>query len=192
MGVRRTTGDKRHASQSTKPTKLIFIVGGARSGKSRFALKICSKKTSRVFLATADALDEEMQKRIHAHQKARGKSWETIEIPIHVAQWFCRRGSQYSAVVVDCLTLWLNNLLRDGVRTRQIPSRIKEFLRAVQVVPGQVVVVSNELGLGLVPGDANSRKFRDLAGRMNQLIAAESDEVYFVVSGIPLRLKSSE
>ena len=143
------------------------------------------------FLATGEPFDEEMKKRILVHQESRGKSWETIEVPIYLAQWFNRQGSQYSAVVVDCLTLWLNNLLRDGVRARQVPSRIKEFVRAVRVVPGRVVVVSNELGLGLVPGDPQSRQFRDLVGRMNQVVAAAADEVYFVVSGIPLPLKQT-
>jgi len=92
-------------------------------------------------------------------------------------------------VVVDCLTLWLNNLHGEGLGTRQIRSRIKEFALAVRHVPGLVIAVSNELGLGLVPLDSTSRRFRDLSGEVNQLIAAAADEVYWVVSGIPIRLK---
>jgi len=113
----------------------------------------------------------------------------TIEVPSKISDWLAEEGGAYSSIVVDCLTLWLNNLLRDKVRPAQVPIHVKAFLRAARACPGQVVVVSNELGLGLVPGDAGSRQFRDAAGRMNQLVAAEADEVYFLVSGLPLRLK---
>ena len=99
------------------------------------------------------------------------------------------QGGKYSSVVVDCLTLWLNNLLREKVRPRHVPSQVRKLLKAIRACPSQVVMVSNELGLGLVPGDAASREFRDVAGRINQLIAAEADQVYFLVSGLPLRLK---
>ena len=106
-----------------------------------------------------------------------------------MAEWFRDKGSRYSGVVVDCLTLWLSNLLCEGVPSRQILVRLKELLQVSRAVPGQVVMVSNELGLGLVPGDPQSRKFRTLAGQVNQRVSEAADEVYFVVSGIPLRLK---
>jgi len=123
------------------------------------------------------------------HQEARGRRWRTFEIPTQLAEWFTEQGGNYSSVVVDCLTLWLNNLLREKVRPRQVPSQVRKLLKAIRACPSQVVMVSNELGLGLVPGDAASREFRDVAGRINQLIAAEADQVYFLVSGLPLRLK---
>ncbi|NKB82494.1 MAG: bifunctional adenosylcobinamide kinase/adenosylcobinamide-phosphate guanylyltransferase [Nitrospirales bacterium] len=170
-------------------TKLIFVLGGASSGKSAYALNLCEASTPRAFLATGEPLDAEMSRRIHAHQKARGKTWETIEIPLHVADWFEQEGHRYAAVLLDCLTLWLSNLQRDGVRTRQVLTRTKALLRAVRWVSGRVVIVSNELGLGLVPGDLVSRQFRTVAGQMNQLVAAAADEVHLVVSGLPLRLK---
>ena len=168
---------------------VIFVLGGARSGKSSFALRIASKKTPRAFVATAEPFDQEMVVRIRKHQHSRGKKWTTEEVPVKLTEWFEHEGSQYPTIVVDCLTLWLNNLLRDKIRPTSIPSHVKKLLRATRACSSQVIMVSNELGLGLVPGDAVSREFRDLAGRMNQLIAAEADEVHFLVSGLSLRLK---
>ncbi len=170
-------------------SKLIFVLGGARSGKSSFALQQGKAQSPRAFLATAEALDSEMATRIQKHKRSRGQGWTTFEVPIQLTEWFAGEGANYSSVVVDCLTLWLNNLLRGKVRPRQVPSHIRKLLKAIKDCPSQVVMVSNELGLGLVPGDAVSREFRDVAGRMNQLIAAEADEVHFLVSGLPLRLK---
>jgi adenosylcobinamide kinase/adenosylcobinamide-phosphate guanylyltransferase len=170
-------------------SKLIFVLGGARSGKSSFALQQGRLLSPRAFLATAEPFDAEMAKRIQKHQKSRGRGWNTFEISTQLAEWFAGEGANYPSVVVDCLTLWLNNLLRDKVRPRQVPSHVRKLLKVIKGSPSQVVMVSNELGLGLVPGDAASREFRDVAGRMNQLIAAEADEVYFLVSGLPLRLK---
>lgn len=170
-------------------SRLIFVLGGARSGKSFFALQEGKDQSPRAFLATAEPLDAEMTIRIQKHKRSRGKGWNTFEVPIQLTEWFESDGSNYSSVVVDCLTLWLNNLLRDKVQARHVPSRVRKLLNAIRACPTQVVMVSNELGLGLVPGDAVSREFRDAAGRINQLIAAEADEVYFLVSGIPLRIK---
>ena len=170
-------------------SRLIFVLGGARSGKSSFALQEGKDQSPRAFLATAEPLDAEMTIRIQKHKRSRGKGWNTFEVPIQLTEWFESDGPNYSSVVVDCLTLWLNNLLRDKVQARHVPSRVRKLLNAIRSCPTQVVMVSNELGLGLVPGDAVSREFRDAAGRINQLIAAEADEVYFLVSGIPLRIK---
>lgn len=169
--------------------KLIFVLGGARSGKSSFALQQVKTQSPRAFLATAEPFDSEMAIRIQKHKRSRGQGWATVEIPTQLAEWFAADGGNYSSVVVDCLTLWLNNLSRNKVLARQIPSHVRKLLKAIKTCSNQVVMVSNELGMGLVPGDAASREFRDLAGRMNQLIAAEADEVYFLVSGLPLRLK---
>jgi len=190
----RPSSDSRsHAKSSRNKTlvesKLMFVLGGARSGKSSFALQQGKAKSPRAFLATAEPLDAEMARRIQKHQQSRGRRWTTFEIPTQLAEWFTEQGGNYSSVVVDCLTLWLNNLFREKVRPRQVPSHVRKLLKAIRACPSQVVIVSNELGLGLVPGDAVSREFRDVAGRINQLITAEADEVYFLVSGLPLRLK---
>ena len=178
----------RQAKNSVE-SKLIFVLGGARSGKSSFALQQGKANSPRAFLATAEPLDAEMAQRIQKHKQSRGRGWTTFEVPRQLAEWFATNGGNYSSVVVDCLTLWLNNLLRDKLGSRQIPSHVRKLLKAIRSCPSQVVMVSNEIGMGLVPGDSGSREFRDLAGRMNQLIAAEADEVHFLVSGLPLRLK---
>jgi len=170
-------------------SRLIFVLGGARSGKSSFALQLGKAKSPRAFVATGEPFDREMTDRIRKHKRSRGHGWTTVEVSTKVSIWLAEEGSAYPSIVVDCLTLWLNNLLRDKVRPAQVPTHVRVFLRAVRACSGQVVVVSNELGLGLVPGDATSRSFRDVAGRMNQLVAADADEVYFLVSGLPLRLK---
>ena len=170
-------------------SRLIFVLGGARSGKSTFALQQGKTKSPRAFLATGEPFDPEMAHRIRKHQRSRGRGWVTIEVPTKISDWLLEKGTAYPSIVVDCLTLWLNNLLRNRVRPAQVQTHVRAFLRAARACPGQVVVVSNELGLGLVPVDATSRQFRDVAGRMNQLVAAEADEVYFLVSGLPLRLK---
>ena len=143
----------------------------------------------RAFLATAEPLDREMTNRIRKHQRRRRGAWETVEIPIEMSQWFQSKGKGYQCVVVDCLTLWLSNILEDKSLRRKFPSFLKDFLKAVREVPGRVIVISNEVGLGIVPGDPVTRQFRDLAGRMNQQVASAADEVYFVASGLPLRLK---
>ena len=177
------------SSKAQPESKLIFVLGGARSGKSSFALRQGKAQSPRAFVATAEALDAEMAVRIQKHKRSRGPGWTTFEVPLRLTEWFKADGEKFSSVVVDCLTLWLNNLLRDKVSARQISSQVRTLLKTIRTYPKQVVMVSNELGLGLVPGDAVSREFRDLAGRMNQFIAAEADEVYLLVSGLPLRLK---
>ena len=178
-----------HSKTRKEKSKFIFILGGASSGKSEFALKKCGTTKPRAFVATGQALDSEMTKRIHSHKRSRGSGWKTLEIPVNVGEWLRREGPSYPVVLVDCVTLWISNLQREGLQTRQILSRIKDFPRATRGVPGLVVAVSNELGLGLVPLEKTSRHFRELSGQVNQLMAAAADEVYWVVSGIPVRLK---
>ncbi|WP_447968416.1 bifunctional adenosylcobinamide kinase/adenosylcobinamide-phosphate guanylyltransferase [Nitrospira sp. M1] len=180
---------KKRSSQAKSTNKLIFILGGARSGKSDFALTFTRTMKPRVFLATAEPLDQEMALRIRKHQRSRRGTWDTVEIPVYMSQWFNTKGHGYQSVVVDCLTLWLSNILGDTILRKKFPSLLKEFLKSVRQVPGRVIVISNEVGLGIVPGDPLTREFRDLAGRMNQQVAAAADEVYFVASGIPLQLK---
>lgn len=170
-------------------SQLTLVLGGARSGKSSFALQQGKGKSPRAFVATGEPFDQEMATRIQKHQRSRGKGWITKEVPINLTDWLEQEGEPYQIVVVDCLTLWLNNLLRSKVRASRVLSHVRKLLQAIRACPTQVVMVSNELGMGLVPGDSVSREFRDVAGRMNQLVAAEADEVHFLVSGIPLRLK---
>ena len=168
---------------------LCVVLGGARSGKSRLALKLAGQACPRAFVATAEAGDEEMAARIRRHQRERDPSWETQEIPIDVSGWLATRGTAYKTVVIDCLTLWLANLLGGGIQDSQVLSHVDDLMKSVRMVPGTVVLVSNEVGMGIVPGDAATRQFRDCAGGMNQRVAEVADAVYLTVSGLPVKLK---
>jgi len=168
---------------------VIFVVGGASSGKSDLALTFCGDVQPRAFVATCEPLDEEMTDRIVQHQRARQGQWDTAEVPLHLPEWFQEHGRKYSNVVLDCLTLWLSNLQGNGLSRDDIGTCVQKLLAAIQVVPGKVVLVSNELGMGLVPLDSETRGFRSMAGTVNQQMAHAADEVYFAVSGLPLKIK---
>lgn len=168
---------------------LCLILGGARSGKSRLAFTLAGHALPKAFVATGVAGDEEMAARIRKHQEDRDPAWKTQEIPIDVSGWLKTHGAAYKTVVIDCLTLWLSNLLGSGVPASQIPAYADDLMQSARMVPGTVVLVSNEVGLGIVPGDTVTRQFRDLAGVMNQHVAAAADAVYLSVSGLPMKLK---
>jgi adenosylcobinamide kinase/adenosylcobinamide-phosphate guanylyltransferase len=176
----------------------IFITGGVRSGKSTFAEKRAGEFGSRLcYLATAQTLDCEMDERVRRHRERRGDEWNTIEEPIHLSQALARSDGQYDAILVDCLTLWLSNLLlRYEDAAENSEERIHEDLQrlknTLQGMVTPVVFVSNEVGMGIVPDNALGRMFRDIAGRTNQGMAAGADEVYVIISGIPLKLKCTE
>lgn len=167
----------------------VFIVGGARSGKSAYALgraSICPGR--KVYIATAQALDSEMSARIQAHRVERGEGWDTIEEPLDVASAIAALGAG-SAIVIDCLTLWLSNLLHSGMDDEKIKEAIDSLAAACVGSPSVVIAVSNEVGLGLVPENPLARRFRDLSGWMNQKMALAAKEAWFVASGLPLKLK---
>lgn len=168
---------------------LCLVLGGARSGKSVLAFTLAGEVLPMAFVATGEAGDEEMAARIRKHQDDRDPAWETQEIPIDVSGWLKTHGAAYKTVIIDCLTLWLSNLLGSGIQASQIPAYTDELMQAARMVPGTVVLVSNEVGMGIVPGDAVTRQFRDLAGVMNQRVAEAADAVYMSVSGLPLKLK---
>ena len=170
-------------------SKLTFILGGAASGKSQAAFDLAGEGVPRVFVATGQALDQEMRVRIERHKATRASDWETAEIPIDLAKWFNENKYIYQVIVLDCLTLWLSNLRGRRLDDVAVSEATKDLLRAIRTTKARVVIVSNELGLGLVPATKSVRAFRDLAGRVNQQVASEADEVYLTISGIPLRLK---
>ncbi|MBI5316294.1 MAG: bifunctional adenosylcobinamide kinase/adenosylcobinamide-phosphate guanylyltransferase [Nitrospirae bacterium] len=169
--------------------KLILVLGGAASGKSQAALDLAGQRGPRAFVATGQAFDREMKARIERHQATRSSDWETAEVPIEIEKWFAANGNNYQSVVLDCLTLWLNNMGGQRLRDSTMSDATAGLLRAIRRTKARVVIVSNELGLGLVPVTKTVRAFRDLAGRVNQQVAAEADEVYLTVSGIPMRVK---
>ena len=172
-----------------RASRLILVLGGAASGKSHAALDLAGLGGPKAFVATGQALDREMQARIERHQASRSSDWETAEVPLDIAKWLIERGHKYHVVVLDCLTLWLSNLRGRRLNDLAVSEATAELLRAIRTTRARVVIVSNELGLGLVPATKPVRAFRDLAGRVNQQVAAEADEVYLTISGLPLRLK---
>lgn len=168
---------------------VVLVGGGARSGKSRFALAYASRFERRAFVATGQALDEEMAERIRRHQAERGPAWATFEEPLDLAGVIEREGHRFDVLVVDCLTLWLSNVLGEPQRDPVCEiHRLKESLALLRTP--QVVLITNEVGSGIVPDNALARRYRDLAGEMNQLVAAAASEVYWVVFGVPLTVKT--
>ncbi len=170
---------------------LIFITGGARSGKSAFAQRRAEDHPgSLLYVATAAAGDEEMAARIARHQKARGDRWATLEEPLALAERLPGAAAGKGAVLVDCLTLWLTNLFFSH---REDPAPVLAAVRSLtDILPGlsaPVYLVNNELGCGIVPENAMARNFRDLAGEASQLLAASAAEAWLVVAGLPVRLK---
>ncbi|NWF52742.1 MAG: bifunctional adenosylcobinamide kinase/adenosylcobinamide-phosphate guanylyltransferase [Nitrospirae bacterium] len=168
--------------------KTIFILGGARSGKSTFALKEASKISGiKAFIATAEALDEEMKERIENHKRQRGDDWDTYEEPIKIADVIKKIEERYHAVVVDCLTLWLSNLMKAKFN---IEAEIRHFISSLRTCHSSLIfIVSNEVGMGIVPENDIARRFRDLAGLLNRKVAEVANEVYMVVAGFPLKIK---
>ncbi|MEZ5365917.1 MAG: bifunctional adenosylcobinamide kinase/adenosylcobinamide-phosphate guanylyltransferase [Bryobacterales bacterium] len=169
---------------------VVLVGGGARSGKSRFAQNwVEQRHQSAVYLATGEARDEEMRERIARHQADRGPIWTTVEEPLDLIAALAQV-QRREAVLVDCMTLWLSNVLLHPER-----DAAEELDGLVAFLKGwtgtDLVLVTNEVGCGIVPENALAREFRDLAGRMNQRIAEASDEVYWTVFGQPLRLKPS-
>jgi adenosylcobinamide kinase/adenosylcobinamide-phosphate guanylyltransferase len=164
-----------------------LVLGGARSGKSAFAERLVrGSALKRIYLATATADDDEMQARISHHRIQRGDGWTTVEEPLELTQALAAASAQESAVLVDCLTLWLSNVMHAGRDAETETQRLADWLRQTQA---PVVLVSNEIGLGLVPETSLGRRFRDAQGRLNQAIAAAVPNVVFVAAGLPLRLK---
>ncbi|MDA8163116.1 MAG: bifunctional adenosylcobinamide kinase/adenosylcobinamide-phosphate guanylyltransferase [Desulfobacteraceae bacterium] len=173
-----------------------LVLGGARSGKSAYALGLANayiKKDTEsgvskgLYVATAQALDEEMRKRIEAHRLERGDGWETVEEPVEVPAVIRDRSGACPVILVDCLTLWVSNLLHASPDI--LDQKMDGLVHAVSASKAPVILVSNEVGLGLVPDTAIGRRFRDNAGRLHQALSRVCGSVFFVMAGLPLRLK---
>jgi adenosylcobinamide kinase/adenosylcobinamide-phosphate guanylyltransferase len=164
-----------------------LVLGGARSGKSALAERLVRDSgLERVYLATGSAGDAEMGERIARHRAQRGDGWRTVEEPIAVVDVIAREASAHRALLVDCLTLWLSNVMH---AERDAESAARDLAMALANAGGPVVLVSNEVGLGLVPETPLGRRFRDAQGRLNQAVAAVVPNVVFVAAGLPLWLK---
>lgn len=175
---------------------MIFITGGARSGKSALAEDIAAGRDGGVvFIATAEAGDGEMRERIEEHRRRRPEDWQTIEAPHDLPQVLEAALEGAGTVLVDCLTVYLSNLILDlglasGARVSNVvAAEVERLEEACRKGNGRVILVSNEVGMGIVPENSLARTFRDEAGRANQRLAALADEVYMCVSGIPMRVK---
>jgi adenosylcobinamide kinase/adenosylcobinamide-phosphate guanylyltransferase len=168
---------------------IILITGGTRSGKSKYAEERAATLGSRrLYIATAEAKDEEMAQRIAVHQKRRGDAWTTVEEPVALAETLLAWRGRADCALVDCLTLWLSNLLFSTNGT-QADEKVEALVQALLQLDFSVVLVTNEVGLGIVPENPLARRFRDLAGWTNQRIAAAADEVVLMVAGIPMAVK---
>ena len=177
---------------------IVLITGGCRSGKSAYARKLAeAMRPRRAYLATCPAIDQEMHRRIEEHRRRRAVAeWETIEEPLYLAGAIGSAGT-FNVLLVDCLTLWVNNLMFEAERhggavtEQDVADRCGEVLASCATHPGTVFFVTNEVGAGIVPENAIARAYRDLAGRCNQVIAAGADEVILISCGIPLTLKGT-
>lgn len=169
----------------------ILIIGGCRSGKSRYAEEwVSGRFRHRTFVATAvPGEDEEMLRRVELHRRQRKDGWKTIEEPLEIAGVLARSAEDTEVFLVDCLTLWLTNMMLNDFSDRQIEERVHELGKAIAVCPVSVVLVANEVGLGIVPESSLARRFRDLAGWCNQQIGACCERVFFVAAGLPLSMK---
>ena len=172
---------------------ITLVTGGGRSGKSRFALSMAEGAARRVFIATMEPFDDESRDRIARHRHERDATWTTVEAPVHLAEAIESLPGDAEIAVIDCLTVWLGNLMHhlgDGLDADS--PEIVAFLDALGAPPCDLVIVTNEVGMGIIPDNALARRYRDLAGAVNQLVAARADQVVLIVSGCPVTLKEHE
>jgi len=173
--------------------KVIFITGGCRSGKSRYALDYANRHFSKkLYLATGEVLDQEMAQRVENHKKMRGPEWQTVEEPLEVVEKVRRYGDEAEVVLLDCITLWLSNLLLKWDDDSKVTGEVDRLIETLKKSQASFLIVSNEVGMGIVPADPLSRRFRDLSGTANQRIAEVADTLILMVSGLPIFLKGKE
>ena len=173
--------------------EMILITGGCRSGKSRFALDYANRHFSKkLYLATCEALDEEMAQRIEHHKKMRGPEWQTVEEPVEIVKIIKQFENKADVILLDCITLWLSNLLTRQKGDSVIMDEVSRLIVTLEQTPPSLIIVSNEVGMGIVPADQLSRRFRDLSGTTNQNIAEVVNTVILMVSGIPIFLKGKD
>jgi len=169
--------------------KITLILGGARSGKSTYALSLAKKYKKVAFIATCQGLDKEMRERIRLHQESRPKHWETFEEPRDLTGLLEKINSSFDCILVDCLTLLVSNLVLAGAGQEAVIKYIEDLLFFLGKKKARIILVSNEVGLGLVPVNKLGREFRDIAGKINQIAASRANEVLFMAAGLPMKIK---
>ncbi|MDP8258275.1 MAG: bifunctional adenosylcobinamide kinase/adenosylcobinamide-phosphate guanylyltransferase [Candidatus Aadella gelida] len=174
-------------------SKIILVLGGARSGKSSYAVE-CAKKFRKktAFIATAEATDEEMKRRIKLHKLSRPRQWKLIEEGKEISSVLSGLKDKYGVILIDCVGLLISNLMAEGLKDRDIEKKIKEFITSMRRSASTLILVSNDVGSGVVPEDSLARRFRDVIGFSNQMIAKKADEVILMQAGIPLYIKGRE
>jgi adenosylcobinamide kinase/adenosylcobinamide-phosphate guanylyltransferase len=169
--------------------RIILVTGGSRSGKSKHALELAASYNNKAFIATAEATDDEMQARIERHRRERDPSFHTVEEPVNLEGALKSLPEETEVAILDCITVWLGNLFyREKITDGTCPE-IDAFLGILEAPPCHLILVTNEVGMGVIPADGATRLFRDTAGSINQILAERAHEVIFSVSGIPLRVK---
>ena len=167
--------------------RIRFVLGGARSGKSAYAESLALKSGGDlVYIATAEIFDEEMEARIDLHRQRRGPEWKLVEAPVDLPQAIRASDGENTVILVDCLSVWTTNLL---IHDQDIAQSRDALLETLRDCHGSLVLVASETGLGIVPDNALSRRFRDANGLLNQAVAAVADEVFFMTAGLALRIK---
>ncbi len=172
-------------------SRITLVLGGCRSGKSGYALDAANEMAgdNKVYLATSVPADNEMEKRVARHQAERGADWQTVEEPVHIHKAIAGAGDRAGVILVDCLTLWTSNLLFQGEDEAGIMAAVDLLVSALNAAPCPVLLVSNEVGYGIVPENSLARQFRDMAGLVNQRVARAADRVILTVAGIGVQIK---
>ncbi len=173
-------------------TDITFVIGGCRSGKSGHALRLAESAPARrrVFVATCVPRDDEMKARVATHQDERGEGWETLEVPERLGETVATRSRPDTLLLIDCLTLWVSNLLLADDGPGVLDAHLNELVSALKKAPGRIILVSNEVGTGIVPENRLARLYRDMVGTVNQTVAGCADRVILTVAGIPITIKS--
>jgi len=170
--------------------KTILVIGGCRSGKSSHALHLAEQiPGQKIFLATCMPDDKEMEQRVLRHQQQRSSAWETLEVPFFLPEAIHKNSIEGHVILVDCLTLWINNLILEDDKPENIDNHIQKLTRSIETSECPVILVSNEVGTGIVPENKLARLFRDIAGFTNQKVAACVNRVIWMVAGIPVEIK---
>ncbi|MGD9731976.1 MAG: bifunctional adenosylcobinamide kinase/adenosylcobinamide-phosphate guanylyltransferase [Desulfamplus sp.] len=173
-------------------SKITFVIGGCRSGKSSHALYLANeiKGSRKIFIATSVPTDKEMDARVVKHQKERGNDWITAEVPVEIPSKIIELSESSDVILVDCLTLWISNLMFNNFDDDTIVKITQELQDTLKIINVPVFLVANEVGMGVVPENALARRFRDMAGMVNQKIAQTADKVIYTVAGIPMIVKN--